>query len=740
MSNIVLVILIVFLIANIMLGYFVWNKNKRSDTNILFFAFIIFITLWLTTNYLADNSNNPSSTYLWTKMTMASAAGIPFVILLLSYIFPKSRGLGYKRIIYFALPFIAISFVSLVGEGIIESAVVENGVTVVTFGDLAYLYGIYFILYIVIFIAYFISRFRKSTGLDRIRFEYLFFGLLMSIIAGTITNLIMPLVFDSFVLTPFGPLTTGFVVISTTYAILKHQLFDIRVLIRKIVFYSILLAVVFGVYTSIAIILTSYIPINETASSFLAAAIIAFGFEPLRQWLQNVTEKYLFVKEYDSEKEIGKLTQTLNNVVDLDEALRQMMQSVTQALKLDRAAILVLEKDEGDQNEYAVHLNGQNNNGDKNGLKVKRVQEINFPAPKRLMDSDSKIMINYLRHKSELILVEALEQEVEERRITNRQLSKMVDQDRHHQLTSHHESAERLGKLVDYLKSIKVSVVIPIMIKQKLIGTLYLGEKLSNDSFYEDDLNYLSIVGAQTASAIEKARFYEEDQLKSEFVSIASHELLTPTAAIEGYLSMILEEKMAKVDPKAEEYLWKVYSSAQRLSKLVKDLLSVSRIEAGRIKIEPKVFDLAEVVQQQIDQLVVRAKEAGLKLEYKKPAKEIKVFADPERVAQAVVNLVGNSIKYTKKGSVTISIVDSAKFSEVQVTDTGIGIKEEDREHLFEKFHRVDSKETAGIIGTGLGLYITKSIIELMGGKIWVKSTVGKGSTFAFSIPKHKSA
>ncbi|MDO8471749.1 MAG: GAF domain-containing sensor histidine kinase, partial [bacterium] len=291
---------------------------------------------------------------------------------------------------------------------------------------------------------------------------------------------------------------------------------------------------------------------------------------------------------------------------------------------------------------------------------------------------------------------------------------------------------------VDRLVELKVAVVIPIVVNKKLIGIVFLGDKLSNDSFYEQDLNFLTIVGGQTANAIEKARFFEEDQLKSEFVSIASHELLTPTAAIEGYLSMILEEKMGVVDQKAETYLWTVFQSSKRLSALVKNLLSVSRIESGRIKVEPKIFDLNEVVAQQLDQLQVKATEAKLYLKAKYPRHQASVFADPERVTQAVVNMISNGLKYTKEGGVTVAVVEKPRFYEVQVTDTGVGIAEADRQHLFQKFSRIETSATAGIMGTGLGLYITKAVVELMGGSVWVKSTVGKGSTFAFSVPKQK--
>ncbi|HEY6072705.1 MAG TPA: HAMP domain-containing sensor histidine kinase, partial [Anaerolineales bacterium] len=226
---------------------------------------------------------------------------------------------------------------------------------------------------------------------------------------------------------------------------------------------------------------------------------------------------------------------------------------------------------------------------------------------------------------------------------------------------------------------------------------------------------------------------------KSEFVSIASHELLTPTSTIQGYLSMILDEGMGKVDPKAREYLERVRVTSKRLTELVQDLLNVSRIESGRIKVNPQPLNLLETLRQVVEELTPQARDKGLALHLEDPSriesKVITVFADPERVRQVLVNIIGNAVKYTPKGGVTVSIERLPRAVRVNVTDTGVGMSPEERKHLFEKFYRVQNEATRGISGTGLGLYITKNIIELMGGTITVESTAGKGSTFSFTLP-----
>lgn len=230
----------------------------------------------------------------------------------------------------------------------------------------------------------------------------------------------------------------------------------------------------------------------------------------------------------------------------------------------------------------------------------------------------------------------------------------------------------------------------------------------------------------------------EMERMKYEFISIASHELSAPVAALEGQLSMIVEDVEGKLDKKTRfELLEDAYQSSIRLANLVRDLLNVSRIEQGRLPFEPKIIDLKETIELTCKNLQIRAKEAGVKLEYKKREKALKVWADPNRIGEVVTNLITNAIKFTPKGSVTIENSDEKGYVITKVTDTGIGIKKENIPYLFQKFHQVDTSKKGQ--GTGLGLYICKKIVEKLGGKIWVESEEGKGSKFIFTLSKTKT-
>lgn len=222
----------------------------------------------------------------------------------------------------------------------------------------------------------------------------------------------------------------------------------------------------------------------------------------------------------------------------------------------------------------------------------------------------------------------------------------------------------------------------------------------------------------------------EVDQMKDEFISIASHELRTPITAIKGYVSMILDGTFGKLENREmSDSLDKVEKSVNRLGALVEDLLDVSRIEQGRLEVENSAIDAPPLIKEIISQLQISAEEKKLAIEYIESGEKLPlVFADAERLKQVMVNLIGNAIKYTEKGGVKISAQIKNKKMEIKVIDTGMGISAEEQKRLFEKFYRIRNEKTSQIIGTGLGLWITKQLVELMKGKIYVESMKDVGT------------
>jgi len=224
---------------------------------------------------------------------------------------------------------------------------------------------------------------------------------------------------------------------------------------------------------------------------------------------------------------------------------------------------------------------------------------------------------------------------------------------------------------------------------------------------------------------------------KSEFISIASHQIRTPLSAIKGYISMILEGTYGKITDKAKTPLENVYNSNERLVKLVNDLLSVSRIESGKIEFEPQKSSIEEVIMGVVDDLKIAAEKKKLYLKLEKPAEPLpKIMLDKDKMRQVILNLVDNAIKYTQKGGITIDtkVIDSKL--QTLIKDTGGGMNKEDLVKLFESFSRGITGSQSYTGGTGLGLYIAKKFVEMHNGKIWAESPgPNKGSTFYIELP-----
>ena len=253
----------------------------------------------------------------------------------------------------------------------------------------------------------------------------------------------------------------------------------------------------------------------------------------------------------------------------------------------------------------------------------------------------------------------------------------------------------------------------------------------------------------------------QEESQRAEFISTASHEMRTPVAAIEGYLSLSLNEKVATIDSRAKDYLEKAHASTKHLGELFQDLLASAKAEDGRLTNHPEVIEMGNFMEQLTSDLHFAAEKKNLSMDFLignntvvtntvidasspvsmaggdrvvRPLYYIE--ADPERLREVVTNLFDNACKYTDQGKISLGLTGNENVVQIYVRDTGHGIPPEDIPHLFQKFYRVDNSATRTIGGTGLGLFICRKIIELYNGRIWVESTLGQGSTFYINLPR----
>lgn len=292
---------------------------------------------------------------------------------------------------------------------------------------------------------------------------------------------------------------------------------------------------------------------------------------------------------------------------------------------------------------------------------------------------------------------------------------------------------DKKDKLIPIKEFISVSNISLNSLKQTIDGKdFYFNLRSSTLNEDEDEIEYIL-----TLSDITQERISEIS--KDDFITITSHELRTPMTIIKSYLWLLDEEKAGPLTGKQKDYVVKALNSTERMLNLINDMLSVSRIEQGKIDYKFEIFDIDDFIKETIPEFEVKAKETGNKLLFEH-SKDIKlVLADKKRIKEIFYNLIGNALKFTSNGTVKVSTSENDKFIKISVSDTGKGIIKENMDKLFKKFGKLEnSYETiAESGGTGLGLYITKQLVEGMGGKISAKSAgENKGTEFFFYIHK----
>ncbi len=275
---------------------------------------------------------------------------------------------------------------------------------------------------------------------------------------------------------------------------------------------------------------------------------------------------------------------------------------------------------------------------------------------------------------------------------------------------------------------------------------IFLIKSVVREIEQREEIEQLATQLSRSNDELESAntKLKELDKKKTEFLSLASHQLRSPLTAIKGYSSMILEGSFGKLEKQTEEAIRVVFESSQKLVMVIEDFLNVTRIELGRMKYAFDTIDIGELITNVINEQKPNIIHRGLTITFDKVAGDYHAYADLGKVSQVFSNLIDNSVKYTKEGSLTskLELIQNDRGEKIirfSIKDTGVGIGPETLPHLFEKFTRAEDAAKTNIIGTGLGLFVARQIIEAHGGKIWAESAgKGKGSTFFVELYTQK--
>jgi len=367
-----------------------------------------------------------------------------------------------------------------------------------------------------------------------------------------------------------------------------------------------------------------------------------------------------------------------------------------------------------------------------------------------------KAMIGYTKEDKPLICAR-LNAEKE-------RLSKLILKDETISTISNPESFIEKNALHNILKA-KYFIFSTILPNQNNRGFIFVGTERIDTFITEGDEELIKILSTQLGQALENARLFEKtwtaqqelekkvsertqeltaaleelkkmNKRKTDFVSSVSHELRTPLTSIKGYAAILLTGKLGEIAKEAKERIEKINRHSDELSHIVNDLLDISRIESGKIEMNLEPYDLRDIINKAEDLLSEQLKEKNIGLLIPVKPQDFKVLIDQAQINRVFINLIGNAMKFTPSGGkITISAAEKEGAIQVDVTDTGCGIPEEAKETIFDEFFRVENSINQEVKGTGLGLALVKRIIEAHKGKIWVKSRLGEGATFSFTLP-----
>ncbi len=310
---------------------------------------------------------------------------------------------------------------------------------------------------------------------------------------------------------------------------------------------------------------------------------------------------------------------------------------------------------------------------------------------------------------------------------------------------------EQLLPEIDHRLSLpdsKTKILIPIRRLSEVIAVIIL-ESNQKDAFGQEVVTFLTRLSDHAAIAISNALLYADLQAaniaKSDFISLVSHELKTPMTSIKGYTDLLAQESVGPINQVQADFLNTIRSNTNRMANLVSDLTDISRIESGRMRLEFSTLSFIEVVDEVTRSSKAQMDQKQQELIVDLPEDLPSLWGDSQRLTQIILNLVSNAIKYTPEGGrigITASLTTNqddmnagSNTVRIDVSDTGIGITPSDKHKIFQKFFRSDAPDVRNTPGTGLGLNITKHLVEMQGGKIWFQSELGKGTTFSFTVP-----
>jgi signal transduction histidine kinase len=706
------------------LGIFVFLKNKKSKINKTLALFCFAGALWgLGALKIAlTPQGQPELALIWWKIAHIGIILMPVFLLHFIFIFLNLKKEKLLYLVYFlGIFFLFINFFT--DLFISQMKWVFNSFYWDSPPGLFYYFFVAFFFLVIVYCHYELFKaYKKSIGIKRTQIRYIFLAALIGFSGGGTSFL--PCFGINFY--PIFNFATPLYPLIMSYAIIRYRLMDIRLVLGRGAIYALSFTTIVSLAFALMFLnnqLNQPLSLNISGSLIIIISLLAF--QPTFRFFSKIGSKYFYYTFYNYQNVLADLGKKISQVLDLNRLSFLIVNTLIDTMKLDRAVILLRNPE---TKTYQVQKN------------------IGFREENGIMLVKDNFLTEYLQKTRKPLVYEELS---------------LIIKD-----SLDWQEKKKIEELKENMKKIEASLCLPLLIKKEIIGMIVLGNKISRDSYSKQDINLLTDLTNQASIALQNARLYSEvdgfaqrmereveerttelrkayeelktlDKAKSEFISMASHQLRTPLSAIKGYISMISEGFYGKIPKKVKDKLGNVFESNERLIQVVNELLNISKIELGKTELDKKTVQIEDLIEECYKEMEVEAKRKKIKFVWNKPKRKLpKIQADFFRLRQVFLNLIDNALKYTNKGKIEIKAEKIGSNLKISFTDTGEGLEKGEKEGIFGSFTRGKAGINYWVEGSGFGLYLARKYVEMHKGRIWAESKgKGQGSTFCVELP-----
>lgn len=706
------------------LGGAVWLQRTDSKVHQRFLIFTLLFSLWIATGIVSNIETSAA-------LMMNRFVFVPPLLLVWSAmsLVVEISGKSSKVSKFVAGAIMVASIVTLTTGAVVDQVVARYGAGGLVGYDFDrnigyYLYVALLLVVSSIVLSMVYARRHINPKQKRAQMSIIGIGFICSLATGVVVAVVLPVLLGSSAPSEYSFISVAIVAVFFAYAIVRHSLFDIKlVAVRGVAYGGSLLVLSVVYYVSAYVVTTLFFGGNTTSQVSVSPVNIALAllltllFQPVKHQFDKLTDKIFYRSAYNTNDFYAEVGRILMSTTDLRTLLERSAKYVGDNLKSAHAQFYVYYRDESDRFMSAGTKNRPN-------MAIRDVRALD-----EFVTEYGKPFV-------------------------------MTDD-----LASEHRSVRRM--LVSY----DVAVVMPLWRENMLVGYLLLGD-CNSGAYKKRDFTALSTIENEHIIAIQNALSLQEvkdlnstlqqridaatkelrssnaqlkhlDEVKDEFMSMASHQLRTPLTSVKGYLSMVLDGDAGSVTWKQRKLLMEAFKSSERMVGLIGDFLNVSRLQTGKFIIEKTPFDFGAVVRQEVDDLKLMATSHDIKLALEYDGKPIPVLADEAKVRQVMMNMIDNAVFYSQPGtavSIRVKYMKSVGKVEFTVVDTGIGVPADEQKRLFQKFFRAKNARQQRPDGTGVGLYLARRVVTAHAGSIVFASKENKGSTFGFRLPVDQRA